>query len=596
MGNFSTKDNNGNTGAPLESFHTPPSSPQSSIPQLPLPTASPTLPPPPAATVTSSGKKPHQCSPRSPIPPPDWKPPPPGGPSSSAVSPAVSPVLKKPGSIVAGKGQAYSGRNGGLPTPTSRTSGSQVKSVAVSPIKSPSSVCSAPPATSSVEQSKKERNSSLSESLLPGNEDKDKQSKELAKLLEECRSTLGVTDRRDGTTNTTEMLKQLLTEVKSLKTTLQTERGEWLQFQADFQVAVSVADRLKAEAEEELTALRTAHKEIEMELAAAQQRQKEAENQLVTLQRELKETRQKLSVFTEVQDKTEVHGRQELKTSNGESNISESKEGTNRGRVRALYMLGGERMDSKSQNLVVKNVVEDDSIIDCKGMTRTSLRNVTNEDQYGADVQSNNPRRVTSSERSRSLSRLPPSSDNAANQNGTFQTNSTSTLESTNRNLGQLRGRKGLDWQDGKFSSDAGKREESLNKYNSALTELPPTKSQDGFNLLLRRHGGSKRNSLLRWCQSRTQGYKNIDITNFSSSWADGLAFCAVYHTYLPSHVPYSSLSPENKRENLSLAFKTGETVGITPSLTADEMLRAGGPDWQRVLGYVESIYRHFEM
>ncbi|XP_007549194.1 cytospin-B [Poecilia formosa] len=596
MGNFSTKDNNGNTGAPLESFHTPPSSPQSSIPQLPLPTASPTLPPPPAATVTSSGKKPHQCSPRSPIPPPDWKPPPPGGPSSSAVSPAVSPVLKKPGSIVAGKGQAYSGRNGGLPTPTSRTSGSQVKSVAVSPIKSPSSVCSAPPATSSVEQSKKERNSSLSESLLPGNEDKDKQSKELAKLLEECRSTLGVTDRRDGTTNTTEMLKQLLTEVKSLKTTLQTERGEWLQFQADFQVAVSVADRLKAEAEEELTALRTAHKEIEMELAAAQQRQKEAENQLVTLQRELKETRQKLSVFTEVQDKTEVHARQELKPSNGESNISESKEGTNRGRVRALYMLGGERMDSKSQNLVVKNVVEDDSIIDCKGMTRTSLRNVTNEDQYGADVQSNNPRRVTSSERSRSLSRLPPSSDNAANQNGTFQTNSTSTLESTNRNLGQLRGRKGLDWQDGKFSSDAGKREESLNKYNSALTELPPTKSQDGFNLLLRRHGGSKRNSLLRWCQSRTQGYKNIDITNFSSSWADGLAFCAVYHTYLPSHVPYSSLSPENKRENLSLAFKTGETVGITPSLTADEMLRAGGPDWQRVLGYVESIYRHFEM
>ncbi|XP_023208888.1 cytospin-A-like isoform X2 [Xiphophorus maculatus] len=593
MGNFSTKDNHGNTGAPLESFHTPPSSPQSSIPQLPLPATSPTLSPSPAATITLSGKKPHQCSPKSPIPPPDWKPPPPGGPSSSAVSPAVSPVLKKTGSIVAGKGQASSGRNGGLPTPTSRTSGSQVKSVAVSPIKSPSSVCSAPPSTSSVEQSKKERNSSLNESLLPGNEDK--QSKELAKLLEECRTTLGVTDRKDGTTNTTEILKQLLTEVKSLKTTLQTERGEWLQFQADFQVAVSVADRLKAEAEEELTVLRMAHKEIQMKLTAAQQRQKEAENQLVTLQGELKEARQKLSVFTEVQDKIEVHTRQELKRSNGESNVSESKEGTNRGRVRGLCRLGGERMESKSQNLVVKNVVEDDSIIDSKGMTRSSLRNVTNEDQDGPDVQSSNSRRVTTSERS-SLSRLPASSDNAANQNGTFQINSTSTLGSTNRNLGQLRGRKSLDWQDGKFSSDAGKREESLNKYNSALTELPPTKSQDGFNLLLRRHGGSKRNSLLRWCQSRTQGYKNIDITNFSSSWADGLAFCAVYHTYLPSHVPYSSLSPENKRENLSLAFKTGEAVGISPSLTADEMLRAGGPDWQRVLGYVESIYHHFEM
>lgn len=40
---------------------------------------------------------------------------------------------------------------------------------------------------------------------------------------------------------------------------------------------------------------------------------------------------------------------------------------------------------------------------------------------------------------------------------------------------------------------------------------------------------------------------QNIDITNFSSSWADGLAFCAVYHTYLPSHIPYSTLTPENK-------------------------------------------------
>lgn len=471
-----------------------------------------------------------------------------------------------------------------------------MKSVAVSPIKSPSSVCSAPPATSFEEQSKKEGDSTLSDFLLPVHEDKDKQSKEIAKLLEECRTTLGVTDRQDGTTNTTEMLKQLLTEVKSLKTTLQTERGEWLQFQADFQVAVSVADRLKAEAEEELTALRTAHKEIEMELAAAHQRQKEAENQLVTLQGELKEARQKLTILSEAQGKTEVCAQQNLKKSNGELNHSESKEGTNQDRVRGLYRLGRERIESKSQNRVIKNVVEDNSIVDCKGVTRRSLRNVTSEDQDGANVRSNNSQRVITAERSRSLSRLPASSDTAAIQNGASKTNSTSTLGTTNRNFGPTRGRKSLDWQDSKLSDDSGKCEESLNKYNSALTELPPTKSQDCFNLLLRRHGGSKRNSLLRWCQSRTQGYKNIDITNFSSSWADGLAFCAVYHTYLPSHIPYSSLTPENKRDNLSLAFKTGETVGISPSLTADEMLRAGGPDWQRVLGYVESIYRHFEM
>ncbi|MGH0124008.1 UNVERIFIED_CONTAM: hypothetical protein FKN15_045675 [Acipenser sinensis] len=118
----------------------------------------------------------------------------------------------------------------------------------------------------------------------------------------------------------------------------------------------------------------------------------------------------------------------------------------------------------------------------------------------------------------------------------------------------------------------------------------------EGLSSLVKRHGGSKRNSLLRWCQNRTEGYQNIDITNFSSSWTDGLAFCAVYHTYLPNHIPYSRLRPLNKRDNLSLAFTTGDGIGIPPSLTVEEMLRAEGPDWQRVLEYVECIYNHFEM
>lgn len=40
---------------------------------------------------------------------------------------------------------------------------------------------------------------------------------------------------------------------------------------------------------------------------------------------------------------------------------------------------------------------------------------------------------------------------------------------------------------------------------------------------------------------------QNIEITNFSSCWVDGLAFCGIYHSYLPSHIPYDRLSPENK-------------------------------------------------
>lgn len=463
----------------------------------------------------------------------------------------------------------------------------------VSPTRTPSSLCSASPVIgSSSGRGWRERDSGLSQSLLPAHEAVDSHGEELEQLLEECRKTLGVTSK-DESTNTTGVLKHLLTEVKSLKSTLQTERGEWLQFQSDLQVAVSVADRLRAEAEEELTALRTVHKDVERELAAAQQRLKEADIQLVTLRGELKESRQRL---TNLSQSPGQEPERPNRPTNEPANTSENKEGAQRGRERGVHKLGQEELESRGLNELSKNVVSKELRKDCINVTKRYLKNVSSEDRIGEEVQTSGTQRMLTTERSRSLSRLPASSDPPTVQNGTSQINTVSTFAPTNKNAVPLRGRRSLDWQDSRTNTDTGKREESLNKYNSSLTELPPTKSQDGFNMLLRRHGGSKRNSLLRWCQSQTQGYKNIDITNFSSSWADGLAFCAVYHTYLPSHIPYSTLTPENKRENLSLAFKTGESVGVTQTLTVEEMLRAGGPDWQRVLNYVESIYRHFEM
>lgn len=439
----------------------------------------------------------------------------------------------------------------------------------------------------------RERDSGSGQTILPEQEAANNQGEELKRLLEECRTTLGITTSQEGATNITEILKNLLTEVKSLKTTLQTERGEWLQFQADLQVAVSVADRLRAEAEEELNALRAVHKDVERELAAAQQRLKEADIQLVTLRGELKESQQRLATLNQGPSQ---EPEKPNRPTNEPTNSSESKEGTQRGRERAVYKLGREEIERRSPNELMKNVINEEARKDCNNVTKRYLKNVTNEEKSDEEMRSSETRRTVTSERSRSLSRVPASSDSPTMHNGTSQTNTASTFVPTNKDSGPLRGRRSLDCQESRSSTDTGKREESLNKYNSSLTELPPTKSQDGFNMLLRRHGGSKRNSLLRWCQSQTQGYKNIDITNFSSSWADGLAFCAVYHTYLPSHIPYNTLTPENKRENLSLAFKTGESVGITRSLTVEEMLRAGGPDWQRVLNYVESIYRHFEM
>ncbi|XP_045840988.1 cytospin-B isoform X2 [Meles meles] len=118
---------------------------------------------------------------------------------------------------------------------------------------------------------------------------------------------------------------------------------------------------------------------------------------------------------------------------------------------------------------------------------------------------------------------------------------------------------------------------------------------RDPLAALAREYGGSKRNALLKWCQKKTEGYANIDITNFSSSWSDGLAFCALLHTYLPAHIPYQELNSQERKKNLLLAFEAAESVGIKPSLELSEMLYTDRPDWQSVMQYVAQIYKYFE-
>lgn len=122
----------------------------------------------------------------------------------------------------------------------------------------------------------------------------------------------------------------------------------------------------------------------------------------------------------------------------------------------------------------------------------------------------------------------------------------------------------------------------------------PTGDRKDPLNALVK-NGGSKRNALLKWCQNKSVGYRNIDITNFSSSWNDGLALCAIMHSYLPDRIPYDRLSPNDKRRNFSLAFAAAESVGIPTSLSIDDMCQLERPDWQQVMGYVTAIYKHFE-
>ncbi|PAV81418.1 hypothetical protein WR25_22231 [Diploscapter pachys] len=105
----------------------------------------------------------------------------------------------------------------------------------------------------------------------------------------------------------------------------------------------------------------------------------------------------------------------------------------------------------------------------------------------------------------------------------------------------------------------------------------------------------SIKDALLRWVQNRINDYPNVNVTNFSSSWADGMAFCALIHRFAPHSFDFSKLDPANRRQNFDLAFKVAEDNGIFPLLEVDDMIMMGDrPDWKCVFTYVQSFYKQF--
>ncbi|XP_015225697.1 PREDICTED: smoothelin-like protein 2 isoform X1 [Cyprinodon variegatus] len=102
---------------------------------------------------------------------------------------------------------------------------------------------------------------------------------------------------------------------------------------------------------------------------------------------------------------------------------------------------------------------------------------------------------------------------------------------------------------------------------------------------------------LLEWCRSKTIGYKNIDIQNFSSSWSDGMAFCALVHSFFPLEFEYNALNPANRKQNLELAFTTAEEqADCLRLIEVDDMLEMGDkPDPMCVFTYVQSLYNHLK-
>ncbi|XP_011301345.1 cytospin-A isoform X4 [Fopius arisanus] len=352
-------------------------------------------------------------------------------------------------------------------------------------------------------------------------------------------------------------LERNLSDEKKLR---QSESAEWEQFQNDLLMTVRVANDFKTEAQSEL-------ERVVLENKTLRDRLRALEGQLEKLNKANQKNPtppppRPVSAPTETQQSVLTSVQQEM-AARRKANIS--------------------RQDSR---LSVKCLIE-------------SIENATKQAKAGPGSRSSSTSSLNSIGTNDILSLKAPLRDQQQINNlicAANPTNNNKTQSTGNRKLTLSESQK----SSGPVSLSAGELLDSaaLNAKaidfvrRNSVTDLSERK--DPLCGLVK-NGGSKRNALLKWCQNKTVGYRNIDITNFSSSWNDGLALCAILHSYLPDKIPYDSLSPSEKRRNFSLAFSAAESVGIQTTLNIGDMCQLERPDWQQVMTYVTSIYKHFE-
>ncbi|XP_073434471.1 F-actin-monooxygenase MICAL2 isoform X5 [Dendrobates tinctorius] len=102
-------------------------------------------------------------------------------------------------------------------------------------------------------------------------------------------------------------------------------------------------------------------------------------------------------------------------------------------------------------------------------------------------------------------------------------------------------------------------------------------------------------NKLLTWCQKQTEGYRNVRVTNLTSSWKSGLALCAIIHHFRPDLLDFYSLNEDDTVRNNQLAFDTAEKeFGISPITTGKEMASTEEPDKLSMVLYLSKFYELF--
>jgi len=110
----------------------------------------------------------------------------------------------------------------------------------------------------------------------------------------------------------------------------------------------------------------------------------------------------------------------------------------------------------------------------------------------------------------------------------------------------------------------------------------------------LSEEGVSAKQGLLLWCQKKTQGYKGVNVQDFSESFKDGLAFDALIHRHRPDLLNFDEMDASDPARNLDTAFDAAEKLGVPKLLDTQDIVSMPRPDEKSVMTYCAALYKVF--
>ncbi|XP_076099632.1 EH domain-binding protein 1-like isoform X4 [Mytilus galloprovincialis] len=105
---------------------------------------------------------------------------------------------------------------------------------------------------------------------------------------------------------------------------------------------------------------------------------------------------------------------------------------------------------------------------------------------------------------------------------------------------------------------------------------------------------GDSTQTLLEWCKEVTQGHKGVKITNLTTSWRNGMAFCAIIAHFRPDLIDFRSLNPHDMKANNRIAFDAAAKLGIPRVIEPSDMVLLKVPDKLSVMTYLHQLRAYF--